>query len=141
MLLSQGELGAGQALAIALLLVCSDLAQHGPEPLVGDNVGLLDARLRVDEDAGGKKPAFVTDLNASVLVLVDAAPVASERKRLGPGLDEVRDALESPAYGPRQSRIPRGFAIKKSKTQEGPMRSAAELGAAVGREVRRPRCA
>ena len=92
-LLPEGEVAAGQALAIALLLVLLELSQHGTQALVGDDVSLLDAGLRVDEDAAREQLRFVADLDASVLVLVHAASLARKRKRLGPGLDEVRDPL------------------------------------------------
>ena len=88
-LLPKGELRMGRALAIAFLLVFLDLSQHRTQALVGDDVGLVDARLRVDEHAAGQKLPFVAELDASVLVLVNAASLAREEKRLGPGLDEV----------------------------------------------------
>ena len=78
---------AGQALAIASLRVFLDLSQHGTQALVGDEVSGLDARLPVPEDAAGEKLPLVTDLDASVFVLVDAALVAGQRKRRGPRLD------------------------------------------------------
>ena len=71
----------GQALAIALLLVCPDLAQHGPEPLVGHDGARLDAGILVEEDAAGEQLPRVADLDAAVLVLVDAASLAHEEER------------------------------------------------------------
>jgi hypothetical protein len=88
-----GEIAAGQALAIAFPLVLVNLSQHGAQALAGDDVSLLDARLRVDEDAAGEKLPFVTDVDAKVLVLMDAAPVARKRKRLGPWFEEIHNPL------------------------------------------------
>ena len=47
----------GQTLAIAFLLVLLDLSQHRPQALVGDDVGLANAPLRVEEHAAGEKLA------------------------------------------------------------------------------------
>ena len=44
-LLAERELGVGQALAIAFLLILLDLSQHGRQALVGDDVSLLDSGL------------------------------------------------------------------------------------------------
>jgi len=44
----------------------------------------------------------VEDLDAPVGVLVDAAALARERKGLGPGLDQVRDALGVKGEVPRE---------------------------------------
>jgi hypothetical protein len=79
--LPEGEASAGQSLAIPLLLVLLDPSQHGPQALVGDDVGLSDAGLRVDEHAAGKKLPLVANLDASVFVLVDAAPVTRQPSR------------------------------------------------------------
>jgi hypothetical protein len=72
-LLSEGEVAAGQALAIALLLVLLDLSQHGAQALVGHDGSLLDAGVLVEEDAAGEPLPRVADLDAPVLVLVNAA--------------------------------------------------------------------
>jgi hypothetical protein len=89
-------------LAIAFLLVALDLAQHGAEPLVGDDRCLCDVRAVVEVDTIGQPLPGVTDLDASVLMLVNTAAVASESERLGPGLDEVDDALVVQRQVPRE---------------------------------------
>jgi len=93
--------GAGQALPVALLLVCLSLGQHGGEALVGDDVGVRDPGVLVEEHAAGEPLLAVEDLDAPVGVLVDAAALAREGKRLGPGLDEGRDALGPNCVAPR----------------------------------------
>ena len=52
-LLPEGEVTAGQVLAIALLLVLPDPSQDGAQALVGNDVGRPDARLGIDEDGDG----------------------------------------------------------------------------------------
>ncbi len=84
-LLSDREVSTGKALAIAFLLVAPDLAQHGAQSLVGHDGTLRNTGSLVEEDAAGERLVRVTELDASVFVLVDAAPLAREEKRLGPG--------------------------------------------------------
>jgi len=69
------------------LLIRAYLGEHGSEPLVGHDGARLDAGLLVEEDAAGEKLPRVADLDAAVLVLVDAASLGCEGKRLEPGLD------------------------------------------------------
>jgi len=55
-LLAEREIRAGQALAIAFLLVRLDSRQHRAEPLVGDEGALFGVRVLVEDDAAGARP-------------------------------------------------------------------------------------
>ena len=68
-------------MAVAFLLIRLDLGQHRAEALVGDDGTLRDMRVLVEEDAAGEKLPRVADLDAAVLVLVDAASLADEGNR------------------------------------------------------------
>ena len=61
-LLPEGELAAGQALAVAFPLIRLDLDQHRAESLVGDDGALRDVRILVEEDAAGEKLPCMTEL-------------------------------------------------------------------------------
>jgi hypothetical protein len=76
-----------------LLLGFLDPSQRGVEPFVGHDGSRLHARVLVEEGAAGQKLPRVTDLDLSVLVLVDAARLAAEGERRWPRLEENQDAL------------------------------------------------
>ena len=104
-LLSIREASTGQSLAIALLLVVSDLAQHGTQSFVGHDGASRDKGILVEEDTAGEWLVRVADFDASVLVLMDAATFSRKLQRLGAGLDEVH---HTPVL---ESQIPRDLAL------------------------------
>ncbi len=75
------------------MLVAQDLAQHGAQSLFGHDGTLRDARSLVEEDAAGEGLVRVADLDAPVLVLVNAAALTRKRLRLGTWLHKVHDPL------------------------------------------------
>ena len=101
-LLPDGEASTSQAFAVAFLLVAPDLTEHSAQSLVGDDGALGDLGVLVEESSAGKRLVLVTDLNASVLVFVDATAFTGERKRLGPGLHEVHDPIVLEGQVPRE---------------------------------------
>ena len=84
-LLSEGEVAAGQALAIAFLLVLRILLSTAPSRLLATMAPCCDVRVLVEEDAVGELLSRVADLDASILVLVDAAALARRGSVSGPG--------------------------------------------------------